>query len=382
MTNAYVVDAVRTPIGKRKGSLSHLHAVDLAALSLIGIVERVGVDPTVVDDVMLGCVDQLGAQAMNIARNAWLSTGYSETVPGVTVDRQCGSSQQAISFASQAIRAGDADVVIAGGVEVMSQVPLLSAIHEGEKAGYGNPWQGERWTKRFAGEEVSQFYGAELIASRWKLSREDLDAYSADSHTKAQAAWDAGRFDDEVLPIDGLRRDEGIRPGTTVETLAGLNTLREGGVITAGNASQISDASSAVLLASDRAVERYGWTPMARVHTAVVVGSDPIEMLSGPIPATRKALERSGLSLEDIGLFEINEAFAPVVLAWQKELGVDPGLVNVNGGAIAIGHPLGATGTRIAATLLHEMKRRGVRYGLQTICEGAGTANATIYELV
>jgi acetyl-CoA C-acetyltransferase len=382
VTEAFIVDAVRTPIGKRRGTLSELHPVDLAAHAITALLERVPVDPAEVEDVILGCVDQIGAQAMNIARNAWLSTGYSETVPGVTVDRQCGSSQQAISFAAQVIKAGDADLVVAGGVEVMSSVPMLSAIYEGEKAGYGNPWEGAGWTKRFEGQEVSQFHGAELIAKRWNLSRERLDEYAVRSHRRAAAAWESGHFAAEVVPVGGLDCDEGIRPDSSTEALAGLQPIRPGGRVTAGSASQISDASAALLVASEAAVDRLGLTPLARVRSAVVVGSDPIEMLSGPIPATRRALERSGLSLDEIGLFEINEAFAPVVLAWQDELGIDPDLVNTKGGAIALGHPLGASGARITATLLHEMIRTGTRRGLQTICEGAGTANATIFELV
>jgi acetyl-CoA C-acetyltransferase len=379
---AFIVDAVRTPIGKFRGALSGWHPVDLAAHTLTALVGRTGIDPGVIDDVIMGCVDQIGAQAMNIARNAWLSTGYPQGVPGVTVDRQCGSSHQALSFASQAIKAGDADLVIACGVEAMSRVPMLSAIYEGERAGYGHPWNGEGWRARFADEEVSQFRGAELIADRWSLSRERLEEYAVRSHALAGAAWDGGLFDAEVVPTGDLGRDEGIRPGTSLENLATLQPLREGGRLTAGTSSQLSDASAAVLVASERAVEEYGLTPLVRVRSSVVVGSDPIEMLSGPIPATRKVLERSGLSVSDVGLFEINEAFAPVVLAWEDDLKVDADRVNVKGGAIAIGHPLGATGARIAATLVHEMVRTGTELGLQTICEGAGTANATIFELV
>jgi acetyl-CoA C-acetyltransferase len=382
LPEAYIVDALRTPIGKRNGSLKDYHPVDLAAHVISGLVDRTGIDPATVDDVILGCVDQIGAQAMNIARNAWLSTGFSETVPGVTVDRQCGSSQQAISFASQVIKAGDADIVVAGGVETMSSVPMLSAIYEGEKAGYGNPWLGQGWAKRFGDDEVSQFRGAELIAERWNLTREQLDAFAAESHRRAVVTWERGGFDAEILPTEGLTMDEGIRAGTTVEKLSTLKPLREGGLITAGSASQISDAAAAVLVVSAKALETFGLTPLVRVRNAVVVGSDALEMLSGPIPATRKVLARAKLDIADIGLFEINEAFASVVLAWQDELGIDPEKVNVKGGAIALGHPLGATGARITATLVHEMVRTRTRLGLQTICEGAGTANATIYELV
>ncbi len=381
MSEAYVVAALRTPTGKRNGGLSKIHPVDLAAHVIRELVTRTKVNPALVDDVILGCVDQFGAQSMNIARNAWLSAGFPETVPGVTVERQCGSSQQALSFASQVIRAGDADCIVAGGVEVMSSVPMMSALYEGEKAGAGNCWTGQKWKARFAGEEVSQFCGAELIAERWNLSREMLEELAVSSHQRAHAAWNEGRFDREVVPVAGVTRDEGIRASTTMEALAGLKTLREGGRITAGTASQISDGAAALLLASERFVRQHGLAPIARVGTCVIVGSDPIEMLTGPIPATRKALARSGLEIGDIGLFECNEAFASVVLAWHRTLGIDLDRVNVNGSGLSLGHPLGATGARIATTLLHEMVRTRTRYGLQTMCEGAGMANATIFEL-
>lgn len=381
MNEAYVVDAVRTPTGKRNGGLAQVHPVDLAAHVIRELLSRTALEPALVDDVIFGCVDQLGAQSMNIARNAWLSAGFPESVPGVTVERQCGSSQQALAFAAQVIRAGDADCMVAGGVEVMSSVPMMSALYEGERAGAGNCWGGRGWKERFDGQEVSQFCGAELIAERWNLDREALEAVAVSSHQRAHAAWSEGRFDREVVPIAGVVRDEGIRPATSMQALAGLKPLREGGRITAGTASQISDGAAALLLASERFVAQHALKPLARVANCVTVGSDPVEMLTGPIPATRKSLARCGLKLEDIGLFECNEAFASVVLAWQKTLGIDPARVNVNGSGLSLGHPLGATGARIATTLVHEMARSGARFGLQTMCEGAGMANAIIFEI-
>lgn len=381
MTEAFIVSAVRSPTGKRNGGLSKVHPVDLAAYVIRELLERARLDPSLVDDVILGCVDQFGAQSMNIARNAWLSAGFDDTVPGVTVERQCGSSQQAISFASQVIRAGDADCIVAGGVEVMSSVPIMSALFEGDKAGAGNCWAGKEWKARFGSEEISQYRGAELIAERWGLSREQLDLLALTSHRRAQAAWDSGRFDSEVVAVAGVQRDEGIRPDTSLEVLAGLKPIRAGGLLTAGTSSQISDGAAALLIASDAFVEKMRLNPMVRVNTCVVVGSDPVEMLSGPIPATRKALARSGLSIDDIGLFECNEAFASVVLAFQDHLKIDSERLNVNGSGMSLGHPLGATGARIATTLVHEMVRTGTSYGLQTMCEGAGMANATIFKL-
>jgi acetyl-CoA C-acetyltransferase len=343
---------------------------------------RVSIDPSLVDDVIFGCVDQFGAQSMNIARNAWLSAGFDQSVPGVTIERQCGSSQQAISFASQVIRSGDADCIVAGGVEVMSTVPIMSALFQGEKAGTGHAWKGEGWRRRFGSEEITQFRGAELIAERWGLERRRLEDFAVSSHQRAFAAWEAGRFDREVEPVEGVVRDEGIRPDTSVKVLEGLKPIRPDGRLTAGTSSQISDAAAAVLVASDSFVRRHHLDAMVKVHTCVVVGSDPIEMLSGPIPATQKLLSRSGVQLDEVGLFECNEAFASVVLAWQDSLGIDADRVNVNGGAISLGHPLGATGARIATSLVHEMVRSSTRYGVQTMCEGAGMANATLYELV
>ena len=382
MTDVLIVDAVRTPTGKRNGGLSNVHPVDLAATSLAALMRRVSIDPSLVDDVVFGCVDQFGAQSMNIARNAWLSAGFDQSVPGVTIERQCGSSQQAISFASQAIRSGDADCIVAGGVEVMSAVPIMSALFEGEKAGTGHAWKGEGWRRRFGSEEITQFRGAELIAERWGIERRRLEDFAVRSHQRAFAAWEAGRFNREVEPVASVVRDEGIRPDTSVEVLEGLRPIRPGGRLTAGTSSQISDAAAAVLVASDSFVKRHHLDAMAKVHTCVVVGSDPIEMLSGPIPATQKLLSRSGVRLDEVGLFECNEAFASVVLAWQDSLGIDADRVNVNGGAISLGHPLGATGARIATSLVHEMVRSNTRYGVQTMCEGAGMANATLYELL
>ncbi|MFC4944282.1 acetyl-CoA C-acyltransferase [Pseudonocardia sp. GCM10023141] len=380
MTEAYVVAAVRSPITRRRGPLSEVHPVDLAATVLAAAVERAGVDPAAVDDVILGCVGQVGAQAYNIARTAALSAGLPESVPGVTVDRQCGSSQQAVQFAAQAIRSGDQDVVIAGGVEVMSLVSIGAS--GSVELGMGHPRGGQGWAERFAGQDISQFRGANTMAERWGLTREDLERFALRSHQRAATAIDGGRFDDEIVAIGDVKRDNGARPDTTLEKMASLHPVVPGAIITAAVSSQISDGAAALVLASGDAVDRFGLTPLARVHATTVVGSDPVVMLSGPIPATERVLQRTGLSVDDIDLFEINEAFASVPLAWQRELGVDPEKVNVLGGAIALGHPLGATGARLMTTMVHELRRRGGRYGLQTICEGGGMANATIIEAV
>ncbi|MEU2001008.1 acetyl-CoA C-acetyltransferase [Rhodococcus sp. NPDC019627] len=380
MTEAYIVDAVRTPIGKKKGGLSGVHPADLGAHVIKAIVNRTGIDPAGVDDVVFGCVDAIGGQAGNIARTAWLSAGYPEEVPGVTVDRQCGSSQQAVHFGAQAILSGTADLILAGGVQNMSQIPIASAMMVGQQYGFDTPFGGSTgWVERYGDQEVSQFRGAELIADKWDISREELERWALQSHERARTAIAEGRFDREIVPFGDVTTDEGPRE-TSLEKMASLKTLTEGGRLTAAVASQISDGASAVLLASAEAVERYGLTPRARIHHLSARGADPIFMLSAPIPATRYALEKTGLSIDDIDLVEINEAFAPVVLAWIKEIAADPAKVNVNGGAIALGHPLGATGTKLMATLLNELERTGGRYGLQTICEGGGTANATIIE--
>jgi acetyl-CoA C-acetyltransferase len=378
VTEAYILEAVRTPVGRRNGGLSGVHPADLGAHALKALVERSGIDPETVDDVIFGCVGQIGAQSLDVARTAWLSAGLPESVPGVTIDRQCGSSQQAAQFASASVKAGIHDLVVAGGVEVMSLVPISS--NASPEFGMGEPYRGEGWLARYGDEEISQFRGAELIAERWDITREDLEVFALESHQRAIRAWDEGRFDREVVPYDGVARDEGPRPDTTLEKMATLKTLVEGGRLTAAVSSQISDGAAAMLIASDDAVRRDNLEPRARFHTQTVVGSDPILMLTGPIAATQKALDRAGLSIDDIDLFEINEAFAPVVLAWHKETGAPLEKTNVNGGAIALGHPLGATGARLMTTLLHELERTGGRYGLQTMCEGGGQANATIIE--
>lgn len=380
MSDAYIVDAVRTPTGKRGGGLSEIHPVDLLAEVLAATVERTGIDPAAVDDVIAGCVAQMGGQAWNIGRNAWLSAGLPTEVPGVTIDRQCGSSQQAVHFAAQGIKSGEQDLVLACGVEVMSSVPLNSSGDP--DLGFGYPFGGRKWAEHYGDQEIHQFRGGDLIAQKWDLDRDDMFGFALASHEKAARAQDEGRYDSQLLGIGGVTRDEGVRRGSTIEKMRTIAPIRPDGIHNAALASQIADGAAAVLVASDRAVERCGLTPLARVHTTTVVGSDPVLILSGPIPATRKALAKSGLSIGDIDLFECNEAFAGVVLAWAKELGVDLDRVNVNGGAMAIGHPLGASGARLMTTLVHEMNRTGARYGLQTMCEGGGLANATILERV
>lgn len=380
MSEALVVAAVRTPVGKRGGSLSSVHPADLSAHVLESLVERTGIDPATVDDVVWGCVSQAGEQTFNIARTSVLSAGWPESVPATTVDRQCGSSQQAIHVAAAGLIAGHYDVAVAGGVESMSRVPMGSA------AAGGNPL-GERYMKRYGPDFPNQGIGAETIAQRWGLSRGQLDEFSLASHERAAHARDTGLFAAEIAPVDVdgylFAHDEGIRHGGTVEGLGRLRTaFRADGVVTAGNASQISDGSAALLMMTGESAAAAGLKPIARIHTAVVVGCEPMPMLTGPIPATIKALQRSGLSLSDIGVFEVNEAFASVVLAWTQELGVDPALVNPRGGAIALGHPLGASGARLMTTMLQHMRAEGIQYGLQTMCEGGGQANATIVEVL
>jgi len=378
---AFVVDAVRTPVGKRGGGLAHVHPADLGAHVIRALVERSDLDPLVVEDVFFGCVDQLGPQAGDIARTAWLAAGYPDEIPGTTIDRQCGSSQQALHFAAQAVMSGTNDVSIAGGVQNMTMIPIAAALTAAEPFGFTDPFSGsEGWVARYGTQEVSQFRGAEMIAEKWGISREDMEAFALESHERAIRAQDEHRFDREILPLAGLEVDEGPRRGTSLEKMAQLPTLVEGGRLTAAVSSQISDAASAMLVMSERAVKEHGVTPRARVHHLSVRGADPIYMLTAPIPATAYALEKTGMSLDDIDLVEINEAFASVVLAWLQESGADPAKVNVNGGAIALGHPLGATGTRLMTTLLNELERTGGRYGLQTMCEGGGQANVTILE--
>ena len=381
MGDAYIVEAVRSPVGRRGGSLAGVHSADLGAHVLAALMDRSGVDPGAVDDVIMGCCDTIGSQAGDVARTAWLVAGLPDHVPGVTIDRQCGSSQQAVHFAAQGVMSRTQDLVVAGGVQNMSAIPISSAMLVGRELGFTTPFaESPGWLKRYGDQEVSQFRSAEMIAEKWEISREDMEDYALRSHQRAIAATDEGRFADEIEPLAGLSHDEGPRRDTTAEKMAGLKPLAEGGRITAAVASQISDASSAVLVASERAVKTHGLTPRARIHHLSVRGDDPVWMLTGPIPATRHALEECGLSIDDIDLFEVNEAFASVVLAWAKETGADLDKVNVNGGGIALGHPIGATGTRLMTTLLHELERTGGRYGLQTMCEGGGQANVTIIE--
>ncbi|WP_291085283.1 acetyl-CoA C-acetyltransferase, partial [Dietzia sp. UBA5065] len=362
---AYVIDAVRTPVGKRGGTLSGQHPADLGAHVIRAVVERTGIDPEVVDDVIFGCVDAIGPQAGNIARSAWLAAGMPLGVPGTTVDRQCGSSQQAIHFGAQAIMSGTQDVVLFGGVQNMSALPISSAMLAGREYGFDDPFTGSTgWVERFGSQEISQFNGAQMMADRWNVSRREMEEWALQSHTRARAAIAEGRFAGEYVPLAGLEADETTRE-TTLEKMASLPVLAEGGSLTAAVASQICDGASAGLLASAEAVEKYGLTPRARIHHLTVRGDDPVMMLSAPIPATKWALAKTGLSIDDIDVVEINEAFAPVVLAWIKETGADPARVNPNGGGIALGHPLGATGAKLFATMLNELERTGGRYGLQ-----------------
>ena len=381
--DAVIVGAVRTAIGKRNGSLSGINAIDLSAHVLNALAVRTGIDPAAVDDVIWGCVEQVGEQSVNVGRNAVLSAGWPETVPATTIDRQCGSSQQSVHFAAAGLIAGQYEVAIAGGVEMLSRMPIgANAAPE-----YGQPFT-ESLRARYGVAEFNQGMGAELMADRWKLSRRRLDEFSLASHEKAATAIDEGRFTDEIAPFafsDGtvFDTDEGVRRGTTIEKMATLKpAFKPDGVIHAGNSSQISDGAAALLLTTSENASRLGLTPLARVHTAVLAGADPVMMLSAPIPATKRALERSALDIADIGAFEVNEAFAPVPLAWLAETGADEKALNPNGGAIALGHPLGSTGARLMTTLVHHMRRNDIRYGLQTMCEGGGLANATILELM
>ncbi|HEV7932738.1 MAG TPA: acetyl-CoA C-acetyltransferase [Actinomadura sp.] len=377
MAEAYIVGAVRTPVGTKKGALKDVHSADLGAHVLKELVNRTGVDPAAVEDVIMGCVMQVGAQTLDIARTAWLSAGLPENVPGVTIDRQCGSSQQSIHFAAQAVLSGTQDLVVAAGVENMAMVPMGASVAPNT----GLPW-GEGWAERYGSQEISQFRGAQLMAEKWGFKRGDLEAFALESHRRAVKAIEAGYFDREIAPLAGLAKDEGARADTSLEKMAGMKVLRDGWDITAAVASQISVGASALLIASEEAVKQHNLTPRARIHTLAVCGSDPVYMLTGPIPATEKALKRSGLSIDDIDVFEVNEAFAPVPMAWAKDTGASLEKTNPNGGAIALGHPLGATGGILMTKLVHELERTGGRYGLQTMCEGGGQANATIIERV
>ncbi|MGA5305441.1 acetyl-CoA C-acyltransferase [Nucisporomicrobium flavum] len=376
MRDAVIVAAVRTPVGRRNGGLSGVHPVDLAAGVLRTLSERSKLDPADVEDVFWGCVSQVGEQSWNIGRNAVLAAGWPESVPATTMDRQCGSSQQALHFAAATVLSGQADLVVAGGVESMSRVPM------GSSAAGQDPY-GESIRERYGTTTFNQGVGAEMMAARWGFSRAQLDEYALASHAAAAKAQDAGEFDAEIAPVGAADRDEGIRRDTTLEKLGGLKTpFKEDGVVTAGTASQISDGAAALAVTTSRWAAAHGLTPLARIHTAVVAADDPVIMLTAPIPATAKALARSGLTLDDIGVYEVNEAFAPVPLAWLAETGADPSRLNPRGGAIALGHPLGASGARIMTTMLHHMRQTGVRYGLQTMCEGGGMANATIVEIL
>ena len=389
--NAYIVSAVRTPGGKKNGSLSKWHPADLGAKVLDELVHQSGIEPELIDDVIFGCVSQVGAQSGNVARNSILASSLPESVPGTTVDRQCGSSQQAIHFAIQAVMSGTQDVVIGGGVEVMSMVPIGSNIKDGYDAGHGFPFDSDGISERYPGIFFSQFSGAEMMAEKWNLSREDLDRFALSSHQKAAAAVEGKHFDREILPVqakneegktDMVFNDEGIRYDASLEALSGLNPITEGGVITAGNASQITDGAAAVMICNDEGLKKIKADPRARIKGISVVGDDPVIMLSGPIPASRQVLNASNLSINDIDLYEVNEAFAPVPLSWAIELKADIEKLNVNGGAMALGHPLGASGAKLMTTLLHELERTKGKYGLQAICEGGGTANATIIERI
>ncbi|GAA3684035.1 acetyl-CoA C-acetyltransferase [Nocardioides ginsengisoli] len=385
MAEAYIVDAVRTAVGKRGGALAGVHSADLGAHSLSALVDRTGIDPGAVDDVILGCCDTIGSQAGDIARTAWLVAGLPDHVPGVTIDRQCGSSQQAVHFAAQGVMSGTQDLVVAGGVQNMSAIPISAAMLVGQQYGFSTPFaESPGWIKRYGDQEVSQFRSAQMIAEKWDITREDMEQYALASHERARAAIAEGRFTNEIAPFtlaDGSVFDTDQCPReTSLEKMAGLEPLEPGGRITAAVASQICDGSAAMLIASEQAVKDHGLTPRARIVHLSVRGDDPVWMLTGPIPATQHALAKAGMTIDDIDLFECNEAFASVVLAWMKETGAPHDKLNVNGGGIALGHPIGATGARLMTTLLNELERTGGRFGLQTMCEGGGQANVTIIE--
>src|SRR5215510_11428770 len=380
MAEAYLIDAVRTPVGKRGGRLAGVHPADLGAHVLRALVERTGVDPAAVEDVVFGCCDTVGPQSGDIARTCWLAAGLPQHVPGVTIDRQCGSSQQAVHFAAQAVMSGTSDLVVAGGVQNMSAIPISFAMTAAQPLGFPDPFSTSTgWVDRYGTQEVSQFRGAELIAEKWGITRDEMEEFAVQSHERALRAQAEGRFEAEIVPFGEATRDEGPREPNW-DKIRSLPTLVEGGRLTAAVSSQISDASAAMLIASEQAVRDHGLKPRARIHHLSVRGADPVWMLTAPIPATAYALAKTGMRLDDIDLVEINEAFASVVLAWQKETGADLERVNVNGGAISLGHPLGASGARLTTSLLGELERTGGRYGLQTMCEGGGQANVTIVE--
>ncbi|MFS0851294.1 acetyl-CoA C-acetyltransferase [Novosphingobium panipatense] len=381
MPEAYIIDAVRTPIGRKKGSLAHIHPADLGAHPIKALVQRTGIDANAVDDVVWGCCDTIGPQAGDIGRTVWLVAGMPQHVPGTTVDRQCGSSQQALHFAAQGVMSGTQDLVVAGGSQAMNAIPISAAMLAGQPYGFEEPFTGSKgWVERYGSGALNQIKSAEMIAEKWDISRREMEEFAFASHERAQAATDAGWFAQEIVALEGLEKDETIRPTTTLEGLAGLNPVMEGGRVTAGVASQNCDGAAAMLIASERAVKDHGLTPRARVHHLSVRADDPVWMLTAPIAATRHALKKAGMSVADIDLFECNEAFASIPLAWMKELGIPHEKVNVNGGAIALGHPLGGTGARLMTTLLGALERTGGRYGLQTMCEGGGQANVTIVE--
>jgi acetyl-CoA C-acetyltransferase len=381
MADAYIIDAVRTPVGKNRGGLSKIHPADLGAHVLKALVARTKIDPAAVEDVVFGCLDTIGPQAGDIARTCWLAAGLPEEVPGTTVDRQCGSSQQALHFAAQGVMSGTQDLVIAGGVQNMSMIPIGASMTVAQPFGFAHPWAGSvGWSARYGDKPVSQFRSAEMIAEKWNFTRRRMEEFAFESHKRAVKAFDEGRFTAEIAPIGEVKADEGPRRDTSLEKMATLKTLEEGGRITAAVSSQISDGAAAILVASERAVKTHGLKPRARIHHLSVRGADPIWMLTAPIPATKYALEKAGMKLDQIDVVEINEAFASVVLAWLEETKADPAKVNPNGGAIALGHPLGATGARLMTTLLGELERTGKKWGLQTMCEGGGQANVTIVE--
>ena len=381
MAEAYIIDAVRTPIGRKKGSLAHLHPADLGAHPIKALVQRTGIDANAVDDVVWGCCDTIGPQAGDIGRTVWLVAGLPMHVPGTTIDRQCGSSQQAVHFAAQGVMSGTQDLVVAGGSQAMNAIPISAAMFAGQPYGFDNPFNTSRgWVERFGDGILNQINSAEMIAQKWQISRAAMEEFALASHQRAQAASEGGLFKNEIAPLEGLDADETIRPGTTLEGLASLKTVQEGGVITAGVASQNCDGAAALLIASEQAVKDHGLKPRARIHHISVRADDPVWMLTAPIPATQHALKKAGMTVNDIDLFECNEAFASVPMAWMKELGIPHEKVNVRGGAIALGHPLGGTGARLMTTMLNALEATGSRYGLQTMCEGGGQANVTIIE--